>query len=122
MIRARHQVLRNRERIVETTTHELGHLIGLGHSSDPMSIMYSNPYNSIAHTLEDDIEACRNMYGYSNVYTPIDTYTPPAAGVNTYANLFISTFNTWQAPFNSDDGTLDADDTIINDHQVTSFD
>ena len=108
------EIIANRESILETTIHELGHLIGLGHSSDPLSIMYANPYNSISHTLEDDIRACREIYGYSNVYSPPPTYQPPAAGSDTYDFLFLTTNNTFPTQWGGvDDGTLSADDTLM---------
>lgn len=65
----------------DTVLHEVGHLIGLGHSDNPKSRMYANPYNSIASLREDDIEACRSMYGYSDLYVPAAKYTPPPNSV-----------------------------------------
>ncbi|MBF0341671.1 MAG: matrixin family metalloprotease [Magnetococcales bacterium] len=66
--------------------HEIGHLIGLGHSDNPVSLMYANPYNGIAHLMPDDIAAGQAYYGPSgNPATPA-TYTPPA----TTTTLFTS--------------------------------
>ena len=44
-------------------THELGHLLGFGHSDNPSSILFSNPYNNIITLTEDDIQICQDIYG-----------------------------------------------------------
>lgn len=44
-------------------THELGHLIGLGHSDIPQSLMYANPYNRRGLPAEDDIRIAQVLYG-----------------------------------------------------------
>lgn len=49
--------------ILRTLTHELGHLIGLGHSENPLSLMFANPYNEIHYPFEDDIRATQTLYG-----------------------------------------------------------
>jgi len=49
--------------LLETLVHELGHLIGLGHSDNPDSVMYANPYNHLNNPREDDIRAVRALYG-----------------------------------------------------------
>ncbi len=48
-------------------THEIGHLLGLDHSDDRNSIMYSKPYHSNTYqaTLRaDDIKAISSLYPY----------------------------------------------------------
>lgn len=48
-------------------THEFGHVLGVAHSDDPNSVMYSDPYNSFhfQSTLRaDDAAACASLYGY----------------------------------------------------------
>jgi hypothetical protein len=50
--------------------HEVGHALGLAHSDEPTSIMFANPYNSIAHysvLRGDDITACADLYGGKGV-------------------------------------------------------
>jgi hypothetical protein len=71
--------------LVNVLVHELGHVLGLGHSENPASIMYANPYNFLAYPREDDIRAVQVLYG--NPATPLDpatlvqdwVYSPPAA-------------------------------------------
>lgn len=49
--------------LVGTLVHEIGHLLGLGHSDHPQSVMYANPYNHLVHPYEDDIRAMQVLYG-----------------------------------------------------------
>jgi len=51
------------DKLESTTLHELGHLIGLGHSDNPDSVMYANPYNHLRHLRNDDISAVQVLYG-----------------------------------------------------------
>lgn len=46
-----------------TIAHELGHLIGLGHSDDPKSLMSAKPYNDRVSLAKDDVRAARDLYG-----------------------------------------------------------
>lgn len=52
--------------LVSTLVHELGHLIGLGHSDEPVSIMYANPYTNLNFPRADDIAAVQALYGTGN--------------------------------------------------------
>jgi hypothetical protein len=49
--------------------HELGHLLGLGHSDRPASILYANPYHPergyMRNLKGDDIAGCVALYGAS---------------------------------------------------------
>lgn len=67
--------------LVGVLAHELGHLLGLGHSDNPHSIMYANPYNHLTYPREDDIRAMQTLYGAPA--TAIDPATPLAAWVYT---------------------------------------
>lgn len=62
--------------MVSTLAHEYGHLIGLGHSENPFSIMYANPYNNLNYPREDDISAAQVLYGVG------PNAVDPVAGVN----------------------------------------
>ena len=68
-------------KLVGVLAHELGHLLGLGHSDNPHSIMYANPYNHLTYPREDDIRAMQTLYGAPA--TAIDPATPLAAWVYT---------------------------------------
>lgn len=75
--------------------HEIGHLIGLGHSDNPDSVLYSNPYNHLRYPRPDDIRAVQVLYGPPATAVPIDTplpqwlyVPPPQANPALTQNLF----------------------------------
>lgn len=51
-----------------TLTHEIGHIIGFGHSNEPLSVMYANPYNFTLFPQPDDIKATQVMYGKNSQF------------------------------------------------------
>lgn len=52
----------NREKFLTTISHELGHSLGLGHSSDPASLMYYQ-FHPVTTPQEDDINGLLELYG-----------------------------------------------------------
>lgn len=77
-------------------THELGHLLGLTHSDQPRSIMFSNPYHSTAYqTLPkgDDYAACALLYGSTGLasYSDLTTQSVQANPTYTVATFVSST-------------------------------
>ena len=52
-----------KEELLPVLVHEFGHLMGLGHSDNPDSVMFANPYNHLRHPRADDILAARALYG-----------------------------------------------------------
>jgi hypothetical protein len=55
----------NSEKFLTTISHELGHSLGLGHSSDPASLMYYQ-FHKVTTPQEDDINGLVELYGAGN--------------------------------------------------------
>jgi len=64
---------------VSVAVHEAGHLIGLGHSDNPTSVLYANPYNHLSHVRDDDIQAAQALYGLPPTPELPRVYAPPPA-------------------------------------------
>lgn len=59
--------------------HELGHVLGLAHSNNPDSILFSQPYHPWGFDRAmrgDDISGCARLYGSTGVAAPISTQAP----------------------------------------------
>ncbi|MEY4642404.1 MAG: macrophage metalloelastase [Pseudomonadota bacterium] len=88
-------VIESQGELLSVLVHELGHLLGLGHSDNPDSVMYANPYNYLNYPRADDIRAVQVLYGAPAVAIAVDQpiaewlYTvPPAASTTVTQNLF----------------------------------
>ena len=62
---------------IQTAMHEFLHLLGIGHSENPISIMYADPYTNLYRLQPDDIDALQSLYGLSESPADPPTYTPP---------------------------------------------
>lgn len=104
------QVANNFRAFTDTVLHEVGHLIGLGHSDEPKSRMYANPYNSLPALRADDIDGCRSMYGFPNLSFAQTEFSVPPAGANPFNSLILSAASAPTVPVTSitdlTDGTL----------------
>ena len=74
--------------MLATLTHEIGHSLGLEHSSVAGAVMtpFSSPYNSRFSLAQDDIEGVVALYGPAkrkNPYPPIPALTCPMPNSNT---------------------------------------
>ena len=84
---------------IQVATHELLHLLGIGHSEEPISIMYANPYTNLSHLHADDLDALRSLYGPSSTPSEPETYTPPTpTDPSILRDSYLSTNLAIQAP------------------------
>ena len=47
----------------QLVVHELGHMLCLGHSDNPNSVLFAGPYNGVQSVRPDDIAAAEALYG-----------------------------------------------------------
>lgn len=61
----------------QAALHEIGHIMGIAHSSVNPSIMYPTIFNSLPGLTQDDINAARAIYGPPPAVTPPDPPSDP---------------------------------------------
>ncbi|HEY3135432.1 MAG TPA: putative Ig domain-containing protein [Blastocatellia bacterium] len=80
----------------EITTHEMGHLLGLGHSADPNATMYSVAHfdGRCASLKQDDIDGITFLYPQQQIQpgplTMLTTSLPPAISGVSYAPVVLN--------------------------------
>ena len=74
--------------------HELGHMLCLGHSDNPNSVMYAGPYNSLHSLRPDDIAAAQALYGMPRELRLPSPLQIPPVDPNVTVNGFYFAFGT----------------------------
>lgn len=85
------QKLTDTKSLLSNATHEIGHLLGLTHSDQPQSIMFSNPYHSSNYQLQpkgDDLSVCALLYGSNGVVSYTDLGTQAVQSQSAYTLSF----------------------------------
>jgi hypothetical protein len=62
---------------IKLMTHELGHMLCLGHSDDPNSVLFADPYNGLYCVRPDDIAAAQALYGPPPILRPPQPFAVP---------------------------------------------
>jgi hypothetical protein len=108
--------------------HELGHVIGLGHSDNPFSILYAD-YGTKTFIgfeiplMQDDIEAAQALYGRPDNVIPPAVFSPPSNDFNASISddfLFIS--ETYKNKNNHITNITDATVVSNKDYLYLNFD
>ncbi len=63
---------------IKLMTHELGHMLCLGHSDDPDSVLFADPYNGLYGVRQDDIAAAQALYGPPPTLRLPEPFTAPS--------------------------------------------
>ena len=81
---------------IKLMTHELGHMLCLGHSDDPNSVLFADPYNGLYGVRPDDIAAAQALYGPPRELRPPVPFTaPPLDPVVVVANQYFAVGASW---------------------------
>jgi len=76
--------------------HELGHLLCVGHSDNPNSVMFAGPYNSVQSVRPDDIAAVQALYGLPReVRLPSPLEIPPVDPGVTVNGTYFAVGTNW---------------------------
>jgi len=82
---------------IKLMTHELGHMICLGHSDDTNSVMSANPYNSLYGVRPDDIAAAQALYGPPPILRIPERFSPPPVDTGvTVSNPHFAVGSSWE--------------------------
>jgi hypothetical protein len=76
--------------------HELGHLLCLGHSDNPNSVMYAGPYNGVQPVRPDDIAGVQALYGLPReLRLPSPLSIPPVDPGATVNGFYFAVGTNW---------------------------
>jgi len=87
------------EELEGLATHEMGHMLGLAHSNNPNSIMFSQPYHPSAGfdlaLRGDDATGCARLYGSTGVAPTPSTYADSALQLSAgqKVNLYVVAYD-----------------------------
>lgn len=76
--------------------HEIGHMLCLGHSDNPQSVMYAGPYNNVQSVRPDDIAAVQALYGPPRHFRPPQPLAvPPTDPAVTVSDTYFAVGTGW---------------------------
>lgn len=92
-------------RLAEIISHEFGHTLGFGHSTDATALMYATVTGRGPALKDDDMVAARWLYPNGTGTTPTPTPSAPGAPSNLNANVSGSNIDlTWNDNANNENG------------------
>jgi hypothetical protein len=121
--------LKSASDLASVLIHEVGHLLGLGHSDNPDSAMYANPYNFLRYPRPDDIRAAQVMYGLPTIPIAVNSpqpawiYTPPAQASSATTQFLFkpNVFSASGAYFEVGPGTITSVASSTPDNMFVEF-
>lgn len=72
------------------TLHEIGHLLGFGHTQDPSSVMFAN-YNGLRQLSQTDLDLVAPIYGRRSVTLSVLVHLQDTADITAIENEFAGT-------------------------------